>query len=31
VVIFRIDAATGKLTATGEKIDVATPTTIAFR
>jgi 6-phosphogluconolactonase (cycloisomerase 2 family) len=31
VVIFRIDQATGQLAATGEKIDVATPTTIAFR
>jgi 6-phosphogluconolactonase len=31
VVIFRIDTASGKLAATGEKIDVATPTTIAFR
>ena len=31
VVIFRIGEATGKLRASGEKIDVATPTTIAFR
>jgi len=31
VVIFRVDQATGKLAATGETIDVRTPTTIAFR
>jgi YVTN family beta-propeller protein len=31
VVVFRVDVTTGKLTPTGEVLQVATPTTIAFR
>jgi len=31
IVIFRMNEMTGKLTPTGEKLNVATPTTIAFR
>ena len=31
IVLFQVNQATGKLTATGEVIQVATPTTIAFR